>query len=106
VDVLESEKILLRGIELGVLELVPSSSDEDLVSSSVSASSVMPSVRNPPRVVGNHPDGVKNPSDEIVVSLRRGKERKRREEVRPCRTDGRSLSFEESRLTLFSEKAP
>lgn len=68
-DLLQTEEILLGRVKLGVLELVPGSSDEDLVSSSVSTSSVMSSVRNPPRVVGDHPDRVKDPSDKVVVSL-------------------------------------
>lgn len=102
-DALKTEKILLRGIELGVLELAPGSSDEDLISSSVSTGSVMSSVRDPPRVVRDHPDRVKNPSDEVVVSLR-GKGS--RDEGEPCSTDILLLRRKKERLTLFSEKAP
>jgi hypothetical protein len=63
---LETEQILLAGVERRVLEPAPRPCDEDFISLVVSASGMMLAVRDPPGVVRDHPDGVKKETESVV----------------------------------------
>ena len=73
----ETLDVLFVLIELGVIQLIPRSGNEDLVSSDMTGSSVVSAVRDPPRVIGDSKSRVNDPSDGVVDSL---KEREKEDE--------------------------
>jgi len=101
----ETLDVLLGLVEFGVVQLIPGSGNEDLVSSDVTGSSVVSTVRDPPGVVRNSESRVNDPSDRVVDGL---KEEERDEEFvrRVSRVIGeREFAPSKSRRPgLFPEK--